>query len=206
MRRDPQHIFGVGLIVGLNGHDARLELDTGAGGISVSRKIAEKAGLTQITQERFYGIGDKGAQSAYSAVAQDIRIGKLEFKDCVVHVSNSVSMTTEDGLIGADVFSSYLIDIDIPDQKLRLSPLPKRPDETHCSDGAEDRGAIRTQRRGGGRRSCGGKEGRIWCESTRKRVKPRKRLPQDRYIAPEMANWTISVSLRLPPFDSNARQ
>ncbi len=186
LRRDPQHIFGVGLVVNLNGHDARLVLDTGAGGISISRKTAEKAGLTLVTEERFYGIGDKGAQAAYSAIAGDIRIGALEFKDCVVHVSNSVSMTAEDGLIGADVFSSYLIDIDIPEQKLRLSPLPKRPDETTAPT------ALKTSEQSdpsddeeGGDSSEKKKD-----DSGEGAAKLQKRLPQDRYVAPEMAKWT----------------
>lgn len=32
-------------------------------------------------------------------------------------------------MIGADVFSHFLVDIDLPNQKLRLSELPLRPDE-----------------------------------------------------------------------------
>jgi hypothetical protein len=50
-------------VVKLNGHDARLQLDTGAGGITLGRKVAEKAGLKSIAEERYYGIGDKGAQA-----------------------------------------------------------------------------------------------------------------------------------------------
>ena len=130
MRRDPQHIFGYGLIVKLNGHDERLQLDTGASGIVISPKVAEKAGLTRLSEERYMGIGDKGAQTGYLALAAQIRVGDLEYQDCIVHVGGRATINSEDGLVGADVFASYLIDIDIPDQKLRLSPLPPRPDET----------------------------------------------------------------------------
>ena len=53
MRRDPQHIYAVGLVVKLNGHDGRLELDTGASGIMVGRKLAEKAGLEKISEASY---------------------------------------------------------------------------------------------------------------------------------------------------------
>ena len=87
MRRDPRHIFGYGLIVKLNGRDERLQLDTGASGIVIGPKVAEKAGLTRISEERYMGIGDNGVQSGYTAVAAQIRVGDLEFENCVVHVA-----------------------------------------------------------------------------------------------------------------------
>jgi tetratricopeptide (TPR) repeat protein len=121
---------GIGLAVNLNEQHAHLLLDTGAGGITVGRKIAEKAGLTRISGGHLGGIGDKGLQSGYSAVANHIRVGELEFEDCVVSVSDKKTLADEDGLIGADVFSSYLVDIDLPGMRLKLSPLPKRPEDS----------------------------------------------------------------------------
>ncbi len=130
MYRDPNHITGYALAVKLDGHNSHLLVDTGASGIYIGRKFAEKAGLTRISETKFVGVGDKGPQGGYLALAGHIRIGELEFEDCVVHVTDRTPMADEDGLIGADVFGSYLIDIDLPERKLRLSPLPKRPDET----------------------------------------------------------------------------
>ena len=118
---------GIGLPTKLNDRNVRLLLDTGAGGIMVGRKVAEKAGLTRISAAHYGGIGDKGLQHGYTAVADHIRIGELEFQDCVVAVSDKASITEEDGLIGADVFGSYIVDIDLPGMRLKLSPLPKRP-------------------------------------------------------------------------------
>lgn len=189
MRKDPTHIFGYGLIVKLNGHDARLELDTGASGIIVSRKFAEKAGLTRISEERYVGLGDKGEQKGYSAQAEQIRVGELEFQNCMVHVSDRASMMSEDGLIGGNVFASYLIDIDIPDQKLLLSPLPQRPDEVETTP------ALKTEEE-----SQGSGDEKSETEAAQP-VKPTdaakstpaqpvRRLPMDRYVAPEMAKWT----------------
>jgi hypothetical protein len=47
-----------------------------------------------------------------------------------VQVLDKRSVVGEDGLIGADVFSSFLVDIDFPNEKLRLRELPKRPEES----------------------------------------------------------------------------
>jgi predicted aspartyl protease len=46
-----------------------------------------------------------------------------------VEVSEKTSIIGEDGLIGADVFANFLVDIDFPNQKLKLSELPPYPDE-----------------------------------------------------------------------------
>ena len=156
MVRDPRHIVGFGLEVKLNDRTSRLLLDTGASGITIGRKGAEKAGLTRISDIRFRGIGDKGLQGGYLAVADHIRIGELEFADCVVTVIDRASVTDEDGLIGANVFGSYLIDIDFPAEKLRLSPLPKRPDETVAPTALNSEGESGSHPDDSARRSEGG--------------------------------------------------
>ncbi len=187
LRTDPTHDFGVGLIVKVNGHDARLQLDTGASGIVISRKAAAKAGLNSVSDEEYYGLGDKGARRGYSAIAHDIRVGDLEFHDCVVDVTDRVSVTSEDGLIGADVFSSYVIDIDVPDHKLRLSPLPPRPNQTNApatlqteeeSESGEDQGARDSKPAQPA--VTQDTPGTVWEEPK----------PMDRYVAPEMKDWT----------------
>jgi tetratricopeptide (TPR) repeat protein len=179
---------GIGLSVKLNDRNARLLLDTGAGGITVSHKVAEKSGLTSISALHFSGIGDKGLQSGYTAVADRVRIGELEFQDCVLAVSDKGSVGDEDGLIGADVLGAYLIDIDLPGMRLKLSPLPKRPEDTVApkslnSEGEEQANAEQ-------------KENSVNEDSSKDQnspapaVKPTRYLPKDRYIAAEMADWT----------------
>ena len=189
MRRDPQHIFGYGLIVKLNGHDERLQLDTGASGIVISPKVAEKAGLTRLTEERYMGIGDKGAQTGYLALAAQIRVGDLEYQDCIVHVGGRATINSEDGLVGADVFASYLIDIDIPDQKLRLSPLPPRPDETAAPASLKTDGEPQANSE---EKPEGGADQKAEEPGAGKSVTAEapRHLPRDRYVAPEMAKWT----------------
>ena len=185
---DIHRMRGIGLSVRLNDRNVHLLLDTGAGGIMVNHRLAEKAGLTRIAALHFGGIGDKGLQSGYTAVADHIRIGELEFQDCVVSVSDKGSVADEDGLIGADVLGAYLIDIDLPGMRLKLSPLPKRPEDTVApkslnSEGEEQANAEQKQESA--------------TEPTTQEpktppptAKPARLLPKDRFIAPEMADWT----------------
>ena len=186
MLRDPKHMNGYGLVVKLNDHNQRLLLDTGAGGITINRRAAEKAGLKQISKFEFSGIGNNGSRAAYYAVVDDVRIGDLEFKDCVVSVSEKSMGLDEDGLIGADVFSSYVVDIDFPEEKLRLIPLPKRPEDANekatlsseAASDADDQTEATTAK-------PESKDGKSADEKV-----PALRIPKDRYIAPEMASWS----------------
>jgi tetratricopeptide (TPR) repeat protein len=178
---------GLGLSVKLNDRNAHLLLDTGAGGIMVSRKVAEKAGLVLLSAVHYGGIGDKGLQGGHTAVADHIRIGELEFQDCVVAVTDKGSITDEDGLIGADVFGAYLIDIDLPGMRLKLSPLPKRPEDEVApkslnSEGEEQANAERKE-------DSTNEQASKEQKSPALTSKPAL-LPRDRYISPEMANWT----------------
>jgi tetratricopeptide (TPR) repeat protein len=185
---DGRRIQGIGLPVKLNDHQFHLLLDTGAGGLVVGRKVAEKAGLIPISAIHYGGIGDKGRQSGYRAVVDKIQIGELEFQDCVVSVSEKAALATEDGLIGADVFGSYIVDIDLPGMHLKLSPLPKRPEDAVApkalnSEGEEQVNAER-------------KEDPATNTPSDQQApaspapQPVARLPKDRYIAPEMTNWS----------------
>jgi tetratricopeptide (TPR) repeat protein len=127
--RDASHLRGFGLPVTINGQKSKLLLDTGAGGITVNRKLATRAGVQRLADVRIGGIGDKGDAKGYAAYADSIRIGSLEFRNCPVDVIDKRSVTDEEGLIGADVFQRFLIEIDFPGRKLRLSQLPARPGE-----------------------------------------------------------------------------
>jgi predicted aspartyl protease len=190
MYRDPNHINGYALAVKLNGRNSHLLVDTGASGILIGRKFAEKAGLTRISEIKVSGVGDKGLQGGYVALAADIRIGELEFEDCVVHVTDRTPMADEDGLIGADVFGSYLIDIDIPEQKLRLSPLPKRPDETTAGTALDSEGESPSNPEDKAENSSDQNAGSAAGANKAANTAPTPRLPKDRYVAPAMADWT----------------
>ena len=55
-------------------------------------------------------------------------------------MSEKRSIVEDDGLIGADVFSRFLVTLDLPNEKLLLSELPKRPDESESKTVSLDTG------------------------------------------------------------------
>lgn len=179
---DPTHLRGYGLSVLVNGEKSKLLLDTGASGILINRNLADRAGVTKLSDADISGIGDKGSRNGYTGLANSLKIGELEFHDCPVEVLEQRSVTGEDGLIGADVFDAFLVDIDFPREKLRLNDLPKRPDE------AATKITLQTER------EESNTPGESPAEKTA--VAPTKSAssphagPQDRYIAPEMKSYT----------------
>jgi tetratricopeptide (TPR) repeat protein len=122
-----------GLDVQLNGKKKRLEIDTGASGLILSSAAAKSAGLVPEYRIKVGGIGDDGLANAFVTHVDDIKIGKMEFRNCMVQVlapGNTVErMADVDGLIGPDVFRDYLVTLDYPGRELRLGPLPRTPDE-----------------------------------------------------------------------------
>ena len=139
--RSPKTISkGFGLRVSFNDRaSADLLLDTGAGGITIGRKLAEKAGAVKIVDSWIGGIGDKGTVESYEAWVDKINIGGLEFHNCVVTVSSKNDIGDEAGLIGTDVFDRFLITLDFHEQKMMLAPLPKNPSGASADDEWQDR-------------------------------------------------------------------
>jgi len=199
MMRDATHIRAFGLDVKLNDHNARLEIDTGASGLVISRSVADRAGLKQFSRTEIGGIGSEGRRSAYTAYADDIKIGSLEFRDCDVEVIDQRNVVDTDGLIGMDVFSRFLITLDYPFRKLMLAPLPPRPGDTTSlkptlettNDAADDDSSTNT------------------AEAKTSASKPVPHGPYDRYIAPEMKDWTrvyrIGHNLLVPTTLNNSK-
>ena len=126
-----QSVRGFGLSMKINGVPAKLMLDTGAGGILIDQNLATKAGVKSMFETTIGGIGDEEEEKGkgYVGHVDKIQIGGLEFDDCVVAVQNQRSIVGSDGLIGANVFRKYLVDIYLEETKLRLSELPPLPDE-----------------------------------------------------------------------------
>jgi len=184
IERSGTALGAVGLNVKINKQEVHLALDTGATGILLGRAAAEKIGLQRLGYQPIVGVGDAGAQGGFTAVADRIRIGDLEFQDCVVKVTDQATpVTGQDGLIGSDVFSSYLIDIDIPSAKLRLSPLPQRPNE------AAQQPALQTM-------SQDGEEPGSEAAPPSKTSSTLIDLPKDAYVAPTMTSWTKAYRFR----------
>jgi len=201
---DANHLKGFGLDVKLNGRKSELQIDTGAGGILVSRSVAKRAGLKPFVETKISGVGDEGDQPGYSAYAESIHIGNLEFQDCQVHVLGSRNAVDNvDGLIGMDVFSHFLVTLDYPDHKLLLNSLPPRPGEsaaqgtslkTSGAEGVEDEEPAAVS-------EAAAQDKPVVKEATTVAAAPvaasgnsssKQRTakgPYDRYIAPEMKDY-----------------
>jgi predicted aspartyl protease len=133
------HMRTFGLEVMVNGKPARLVLDTGAAGIVLSRPAAERVGLVRVTDATVRGIGDNAKQTGgYRAIAEQFRIGDLEYHDAVISVADQSFVGIEDGLIGSNVLGDFLMTLDFAGGKLRLDPLPGY----HPGDELADRKVI----------------------------------------------------------------
>jgi predicted aspartyl protease len=191
--QDVNHIRGFGLEVKLNNATARLQIDTGAGGIFVSRTVAQRAGLQRFAQSKTSGVGNEGDKAAYSAYADDIHIGALEFKDCQVEVLDSRSVMETDGLIGMDTLSHFLVTIDYPMRKLTLGPLPQRPDEAapaapslETANSGDNTSAAETAAPASAETPPNGTSETAKATA----AAPSSHGLRDRYIAPEMKDWS----------------
>jgi predicted aspartyl protease len=193
MMSDGAHIRAFGLDVKFNDHNARLQIDTGASGLVISRSIADRAGLKQFSEMEIGGVGSQGSKAAYAAFADDIKIGSLEFRDCTVRVIDQRNVLDVDGLIGMDVFSHFLITLDYPIRKLLLAPLPSRPDDSGLRKPTLETG-----------RNEDDTDSPAPADATKTAAanKPTPHGPRDRYIAPEMKDWIpvyrIGHNLLLP--------
>jgi hypothetical protein len=139
----PKTPRGVGMRVQFNQHEsARLMLDTGASGIAVSSKFAERAGLEKLGDQSrdAKGIGDKQAEPSHLHIASEVRIGDVVLADYPISAFRSAKSSDFDGLIGADVLKRFIISIDFPGQEITLEPRP--PSNSADSDGPTDAGAV----------------------------------------------------------------
>ncbi len=112
---DGKHLDGYRLDVQLPKTNARLVLDTAASGIFITKALADANGLQQDAND-----------PPGTVHADSVHIGPLEFRDCIVGVSNAPFAGKADGMIGTDIFASYLITIDTRDARLALDPLPPK--------------------------------------------------------------------------------
>ncbi len=113
--QDPKHIDGYRLEVGLPKRNASLQIDTAASGLFISKAVADENGFQP-------AMGDPPG----TVRVDSLHIGPLEFRDCIVGVSDEPFPGNADGFIGTDMFASWLITLDHPGAKLTLAPLPRR--------------------------------------------------------------------------------
>ncbi len=137
VNQDPHGVRGVGLQVRINGgHPLKLLLDTGASGILVRQDVIDRAGLAHIGSFEARGVGDKGGRATFASIADTCSIGSLSYKTCLFGAVEGKARISgyEDGLIGADVFSDYVIAMDFQKRTLHLTPQPDRPNNPQGYD------------------------------------------------------------------------
>ena len=124
---------GFGLRVQFNhSYTGTLMLDTGASGISIAPKSAQKAGLELLSglSNEAQGIGDKEPDDSLGYLASEIRVGDVILADHPVAVFRSAKDSDVHGLIGADVFQKFIITLDFRYGRIELQPYATpEPDE-----------------------------------------------------------------------------
>lgn len=156
----PTRFVGWGLDVQFNGKRRRLQIDTGASGIMISRAAAMFLGIQREDTKQAWGFGDEGAAKTSITHVASIKIGGIEFNNCPVEILEKWSALDSDGLIGANVFAASQVTLDFPKHELRIAPLPERPGEKKPDAAKPD--------------SAGDDQ---------------EQEAHDPYIAPEMAKW-----------------
>jgi len=122
----PGTTLGLGVHVKFNESTAAtLLLDTGSSWMTIPRKLAEKIGARKISDYAIEGVGDSGPTAGYFAWVDKVTIGPVEFHDCVAHVTMKNDNAGDDGILGTDIFSKFLLTLDVHQRKLRLDSLPK---------------------------------------------------------------------------------
>jgi tetratricopeptide (TPR) repeat protein len=110
---DVKHIDGYRLFVDFPQGKAKMIVDTAASGLYISKALADLNGFQQ-------GAGDP----AGTVRASTVHIGPLEFRDCIVGVSNTPFAGGADGFIGTDIFAQWMITLDFRLARMMLEPLP----------------------------------------------------------------------------------
>jgi predicted aspartyl protease len=121
----PRSPIRFGVDVRVNGaKSVPLLLDTGASGVVINRVLAEQAGVKRIADLNLSGIGDKADPTGYLGFAESVRVGDVEFRNCIVHVSDKKAVGEAAGLIGPAIFERFLVTLDFFRRELSLGLLP----------------------------------------------------------------------------------
>jgi tetratricopeptide (TPR) repeat protein len=160
-------VGGVALDMNFNGKRKRLQVETGASGLTITKAAAASAGLVTEAESRMFGVGDQGSRRSFVTHVEKLTLGGMEFHNCEVEVLDRQNIFPVDGLIGTDVFARWVVTLDIPSREIRLSPLPKRPGDEESAE------PMRLEIHGA---SGNGQDA--------------KGVAHDRFIAPEMEDWS----------------
>ena len=140
--QDGRRLRGFGVRVQFNQrYTGTLLLDTGASGVSISPKAAEKAGLELLSDESLEakGIGDKKPLNSQRYLASEVRVGSVAVAEYPVAVFRSAKDSDFDGIMGADFFTRFRIEFDFVAMQLALEPYASIPGEDDAVDAANQK-------------------------------------------------------------------
>lgn len=115
---------GLLLAVSINGSKPlRLVFDTGAAGIVISPRSAERLGLEYLADAGLRGVGQSGVETR-KMLADSVRVGDLRLRNCVVDVADRALADQIDGAIGSNLFQQFIVRLDAHRRILDLIPYP----------------------------------------------------------------------------------
>ena len=113
MLPDGKHIEGYRADVEFPQGRGKMIVDTSASGLYITKALADENGFQP-------GPGDP----PNTVRAPMVKVGPLEFHDCLVGVSDAAFSGKADGFLGTDIFDRWLITLDPRQSKMFLAPLP----------------------------------------------------------------------------------
>lgn len=122
--------IGYGLPVSINGEKPlRLLVDSGGTDILISERRAKSLHLRYFAEGRITGVASREAAATRLGIADTVAIGHLVFHNAVVQVTRGEATADQEGLIGLEAFSPFLIGFDLRHgrRELTLQPLPEAP-------------------------------------------------------------------------------
>jgi len=101
----------------------RLIFDTGAEGVVIRPRAAEKLGLEFLGEKQFQGAGEGEPVNGMTGLARTVSIGDLRLKNCLIDVSESLPAGDVDGVIGPALLQQFLIRFSAAEKRLELLPF-----------------------------------------------------------------------------------
>jgi len=130
---EPGHVRAYGLRVQVNDEPVMMVVDTGRSGILIDQAVAARSKVRRIRDIGFAASEGRPPASGYQGVAASLKIANMEFEDCIVNVVEKNSALGQGGVIGADVFSNFLVDLNFADETFSISELPSPSNQTEAA-------------------------------------------------------------------------
>jgi clan AA aspartic protease (TIGR02281 family) len=104
--------------------DATMVLDTGASSVAMTRRLADRLGLSEDDGEPFYVGTASGVTIAYRVVLEEVRLGGARVSRVGAAIVPRMRLGPEiDGLLGNSFLAHFSVQVDGAERRLVLSSL-----------------------------------------------------------------------------------